>query len=129
MSHHSPEVDKQLTDALNEKFEKLLDERLGKTGDHPRGRLTPTDEGGIKFAVGSKNGAVVIDFGTPVAWVGFSPKEARDIAASLVKHADHLEGKPTAPPPPAIPPPPPSPPTLDDFQYPWSAPADGKTQP
>lgn len=93
MSHHSPEADKQLTDALNEKLEKLLENRLGKTGEHPRGRLTPTDEGGIRIAVGSKNGAVVIDFGTPVAWIGFSPQEARQIAESLVKHADHLNGK------------------------------------
>lgn len=93
MSHHSPEVDKNLTDQLNEKLEELFAERLGKIGEHPRGRLTPTDEGGIKIAVGSKNGAVVIDFGTPVAWVGFSSQEARDIAASLVKHADHLDGK------------------------------------
>lgn len=92
MSHHSPEADKQLTDALSEKLDRLLSERLGKTGEHPRGRLTPTDEGGIRIAVGSKNSAVVIDFGTPVAWIGFSPKEARDLAASLIKHADSIDG-------------------------------------
>lgn len=82
--------------AYDNAFHRMLEragEPLGKTGEHPRGRLTPTDEGAIKIAVGSKNGAVVIDFGTPVAWIGFSPAEARQIAESLVKHADHVEGK------------------------------------
>lgn len=94
MSHHSKEVDDELTSKLNNML-KQFSEPLGKTGEHPRGRLTPTDEGGIKIAVGSKNGAVVINFGTPVAWIGFSPDEARQLAESLVKHADHLDEKTT----------------------------------
>lgn len=90
MSHHSRESDIEYDNA----FRRMLEGKpLGKTGEHPRGRLTPTDEGGIKIAVGSKNGAVVMDFGTPVAWIGFSPAEARQVAESLVKHADNLEGK------------------------------------
>lgn len=91
MSHHSSESDL----ALNAKLQRMLedvDRPLGATGEHPRGRLTPTDEGGIKIAVGSKNGAVVINFGTPVAWIGFSPTEARQLAESLVKHADSFDG-------------------------------------
>lgn len=92
MSHHSSDSIPPGLDARMRMFMDLT-EPLGKTGEHPRGRLTPTDEGGIKIAVGSKNGAVVIDFGTPVKWIGFSPVEARQLAESLVKHADHLEGK------------------------------------
>lgn len=97
MSHHSREVD----DELNANVRKALadvGQPLGKTGAHPRGRLTPTDEGGIRIAVGSKNGAVVIDFGTPVAWVGFTPTEARQVASDLTKHADHIDRKDQGPP-------------------------------
>jgi hypothetical protein len=93
MSHHSR--DRDIDIEYDNAFRRMLEpaDKLGKTGEHPRGRLTPTDEGAIRIAVGSKNGAVVIDFGTPVAWIGFSPQEARDVAASIVKHADSLEGK------------------------------------
>lgn len=79
--------------AYDAAFPRMLSasESLGKTGEHPRGRLTPTDEGGTKIAVGSKNGAVVIDFGTPVAWIGFSSDEARQLAESLIKHADQVD--------------------------------------
>jgi hypothetical protein len=92
MSHHSRESDIEYDNAFRRLLERTR-EPLGKTGEHPRGRLTPTDEGGIRIAVGQKNGAIVLDFGTPVAWIGFSPAEARQIAESLVKHADVLEGK------------------------------------
>lgn len=90
MSHHSSEVDEEMRKRFSAALKDVA-EPLGKTGEHPRGRLTPTDEGGIKIAVGSKNGAVVIDFGTPVVWIGFSPAEARQVAESLLKHADSIE--------------------------------------
>ena len=92
MSNHSRESDMKFDNAFHRMLE-CAGDRLGKTGEHPRGLLTPTDEGGIRFAVGSKNGVVVIDFGTPVAWVGMPPGQARALAESLVRHADHIEGK------------------------------------
>lgn len=37
--------------------------------------------------IGVKNGKVVLDFGTPVAWVGMNPQQAADLASTLVRHA------------------------------------------
>ena len=45
------------------------------------------DEGAIQFSIGEKDGKVVIDFGTPVAWVGMSPQQAADFASTLLKRA------------------------------------------
>jgi len=91
MSNHSSDSDPAPDPILRKMLEKI-GEPLGKTGQHPRGRLTPTDEGGIRMAVGSRDGVVVLDFGTPVAWVGLPPSEARQLAASLMKHADAIDG-------------------------------------
>lgn len=60
---------------------------LGATGEFPDGKLTPTDEGEIRIAVGNKEGRVVLDFGTPTVWLGMEPQQARDLARSLFDHA------------------------------------------
>jgi len=61
---------------------------LGPTGKFPEGKLTETDEGEIKIAIGNKNGKVIIDFGSPVTWIGFTPEQAEEIANILKKNAD-----------------------------------------
>ncbi len=60
---------------------------IGATGLHPQGKLTPTDEGGIQFRVGSEGDKVVLDFGTPGHWVGMTAQEAAELASSLMKWA------------------------------------------
>ena len=66
----------------------ILDKPLiGATGQHTQGKLTPHDEGGIQFAVGSKDRKVVINFGTPVAWLGMPPEQAVELAQLLISHA------------------------------------------
>jgi len=70
MSHHGDQPeDSPMRDALRKI---LSDPLIGATGEHPQGKLTPHDEGGIQFAIGVKDGKVVLDFGQPVVWVGFS---------------------------------------------------------
>lgn len=59
------------------------DDFLGSTGRFPQGRLTPQDEGELMFAVGHKNGKVVVDFGKPVSWIGFEPEQAIQLAEIL----------------------------------------------
>lgn len=59
----------------------------GSLGNFPEGQLTKTDEGAIQFAVGEKDGKVVLDFGTPVVWVGLNPQQAADLASLLLKRA------------------------------------------
>jgi len=81
MAHHGPNP----LDALA---------GLGATGKFPEGHLTKDDEGEIKVAIRSKEGKVVIDFGTPTAWIGFTPEQAVEVAQDLIKHARAVSTKP-----------------------------------
>jgi hypothetical protein len=67
------------------------DMKLGPTNQFPEGKLVPHDEGELKFAIGSRDGCVVMEFGSPVKWFGCPPGVAREMARLLVKHADALE--------------------------------------
>lgn len=92
MSNHSSDPNDPVYQDLHAKLTEALETAdLGPTGEHPNGRLTPTDEGGIRFAVGARNGTVVLDFGKPVVWVGMPPSQARQLAEALVRHADAIE--------------------------------------
>jgi hypothetical protein len=65
----------------------------GALGDFPEGQLTKTDEGAIQFAIGEKDGKVVIDFGTAVHWVGMRPQQAAEFASLLLKRAREVGRK------------------------------------
>jgi hypothetical protein len=78
MAHHSSTP---LDDSL------IASLKLGKTKQFPEGMLNKHDEGEIRLAIGQKDGKVVIDFGTPVAWIGFTAEQADDIANTLREHA------------------------------------------
>lgn len=71
--HHSEQPDPDMAKLLG----------LGPTKKFPEGKLNDKDEGEIKIAIGISNGKVVINFGSPVAWIGFSAQQARQIAESL----------------------------------------------
>ena len=58
---------------------------LGATGRFPEGKLTGTDEGEIKIAIGTSKGKVVIDFGNPTSWIGFTAEQAEQIAQILLE--------------------------------------------
>lgn len=59
----------------------------GKTGEFPEGKLHWSDEGGLTFTVGIKDGAVVLDFGTPVVWFGMQAQQAADLGSLLIRNA------------------------------------------
>lgn len=87
MSHHSEEpFDRENFDRILRQFKDTASFR-GAIGSFPAGKLTKQDEGAIQFALGEKDGKVVLDFGTPVAWIGMRPQEAADIGAALIKWA------------------------------------------
>lgn len=65
----------------------------GAIGSFPDGHLTPSDEGAVQFAVGEHDGKVVIDFGTPVHWLGMTPQQAADLASTLLKKAREVGRK------------------------------------
>ena len=83
--HHGNEF----TDKI---FRDIVDQaQLGATGKYPEGKLTDDDEGEIRIAVGESKGKVVITFGKPTAWIGFSPEQAISIASSLLDHAEYAK--------------------------------------
>jgi hypothetical protein len=67
---------------------------LGETGAFPRGKLHPSDEGELKFAIAGDpvTRKVLIAFGKPVAWLGLDPDDARKLAEALVANAARAEG-------------------------------------
>lgn len=71
---------------------------LGKQQDFPAGEYGPTDEGALSFAVGhdSRNGKVVIDFGSPVHWMALDADQARHFAQLLMNHAEATRTTPLA---------------------------------
>lgn len=93
MSHHGANPFEDPNSPAFQDRQRLLREMLntasfrGALGDFPAGQLTKSDEGAIQFAIGDKDGKVVIEFGTPVAWLGMTPQEAADFATALLKRA------------------------------------------
>lgn len=98
MAHHGSEpFDGAPEDpARNIERNKLMRDLLdttgfrGALGDFPEGQLTKSDEGAFQFAVGEKDGKVVIDFGTPVHGIGLTPQQACDIASAILKRARYV---------------------------------------
>lgn len=62
-------------------------EKLGATGKFPLGKLTPEDEGEIAIGFARHDGKVIVDFGKPTAWIGFTPEQADEIADKLREFA------------------------------------------
>src|SRR5262245_43298133 len=60
---------------------------LGETGRFTNGALTPDDEGELRYAVTASGGKVILAFGTPVEWIGMTPRMAHELADALNKWA------------------------------------------
>lgn len=63
---------------------------LGATGLYPDGKLISEDEGQLKLAVANNGNEVIINFGKPIAWLGFPPTQALEFAKLIEKHARTL---------------------------------------
>jgi len=85
MAHHSELNSELLNKLMSNAVQKM---ELGATGQFPEGKLTPEDEGEIRIAITSINGKVVIDFGKPIAWIGFTREQAKQIAETLLEKAN-----------------------------------------
>ena len=90
MAHHSSqEIPEDLIAAITEIQPKgFREEFLGPTGRFPEGKLTKTDEGEIQIGLTHKDGKVVLAFGKAITWIGFTPRQADDIADALRSHAE-----------------------------------------
>jgi hypothetical protein len=73
--------------ALKEEAQK---KEFGATGQFPEEKLTQNDEGEIQFGVSTYKHEVIINFGTPVKWIGFNKELAHKLADSIHRHADEL---------------------------------------
>jgi hypothetical protein len=67
--------------------------KLGATGKFPKGHADAEDEGQIVFAIAADraHGIVRLDFGTPVAWLGLPPLEAKELGLKLMQKAQEVE--------------------------------------
>lgn len=62
----------------------------GAIGQPPATPLAGDDDGPLQFAIGDVDGQVVIDFGTPVKWLGLPPQQAAKLASLLLRRARHV---------------------------------------
>jgi hypothetical protein len=76
-----------------------VSDKLGATGEFPRGKIHETDQGALNIKISQFRETVHVDFGKPTAWVAFEPDQALAFAALIVKHAmalkslENLHGK------------------------------------
>lgn len=89
MSHHgiNPLDDPARRAMLEQVTGALKDEQRNLRGEFPHGRLNKDDEGAMACAIGPENGKIVMRFASPVAWIGFTPDQAMQIALLLIEHA------------------------------------------
>lgn len=71
---------------------KFKDFKLGATKRFPRGKIHDSDEGELRLAVSHHEGNVVVNFGTPVTWIGLPPEQAIALAQGLMEHAHQAQG-------------------------------------
>jgi len=75
--------------ALAEARGLVKDAPLGGVGTFSDGKLNEEDEGDVRLALTSSgDGLVRIDFGKPVAWLALPSEQARQLANTLLKHAN-----------------------------------------
>jgi len=91
MSNHGSEMSPE----SRRHFQKMIGDltsgmNLGATGDFPQGKVHPTDEGGLRMAIGHKDGKVFVAFGTPTEWIGLDKNSALALANCIIEHAAQL---------------------------------------
>lgn len=86
--HHEDQTSEQIAKLMQEL---AAQEKFGATGRFPGGKLTSNDEGEIAFGVTTYHGKVIVNFGKPIASLGMSPDEARQLALVLRQRANEIE--------------------------------------
>ena len=78
-----------MTDDKNN--ENMRGKFFGATGKFPQGHLNEDDEGELKIGIGVSEGKVVINFGTPVVWIGFDADQAVELACHILGTAKKIK--------------------------------------
>jgi hypothetical protein len=63
------------------------DDKLGPTGDFPRGKLSEHDEGALNIGIAVKDKTILVNFGGPVAWFGLDYAGAVGFAEAILAKA------------------------------------------
>lgn len=68
------------------------DVEVGATGEYPRGRLEPDDEGELQLGIAAdpENGVVRVAFGKGVKWLAFSADDVGRFCALLMHKAQEV---------------------------------------
>lgn len=61
--------------------------KIGTTGNFPKGKLNEDDEGELSLMVKEADGNVHIYFGKPIAWLALPKEQAFQFALLIMKHA------------------------------------------
>lgn len=64
--------------------------QAGPTGRFPHGKIDPKDGGEIAIRIATTEQAIVLEFGKPIAWIGFTPEQANLLAGKLIAWADSV---------------------------------------
>lgn len=67
-----------------------MKEKLGATGNFPKGKLNQDDGGELRTALYIKDNRLIIDYGKLVAWVGLDKKAALQYAQAIIAITDNL---------------------------------------
>lgn len=88
--HHGRHLDEQMK-------AETLREHFGATGRYPEGSLGSHDQGGLQFGItyDAEKRRVIVNFGTPVSWLGMNASHARDLGYALIRHASRLTSRPS----------------------------------
>lgn len=93
MAHHGSEQPE--SSELRQSMELAAQQQqLGATGETPLGRVDETDEGEILMGVSHDPNKlkVFLNFGKPVAWMGMTPEQARELGQSLIHESMAVRG-------------------------------------
>ncbi len=73
--------------------EKKISKRPGPTGDFPDGQIFKDDEGALNIGIASdkEKGIVIMDFGSPVKWIGLSPEDIYGLTKVMIEKANEID--------------------------------------
>jgi len=69
-----------------------MGEELGPSRQFPAGKLCREDNGELIMGMAIHGGTLIINFGTPVAWIGLDLAAAEEMAEMLDKYIGKLRG-------------------------------------
>ena len=64
--------------------------KLGATGNYPKGKIIPEDQGELRLAIGTHDDSVIIEFGKEVKWIGLGKEDAIQFANTILQWANKL---------------------------------------